>query len=318
MMAAGAGDRAPLRIATWNADLSRKGPGLLLRDILGDRDPGVAAVVAGLVAVRPDVVLLTRIDLDPDHVALRALIDRLAAAGLDYPHYHAPPQNRGLASGIDLDGNGRLAEAEDAQGYGRFQGDGAMAILSRLPLDPVADHAAFRWRDLPAARLAAVPGPARAVQRLSSSAHWVVAVELPDGGRLHLLAWAATPPLFDTTGRNADRNHDEAAFWLRLLDGELPFAAPAGPLVLLGLANLAPGQGDGAALATLAHHPRLHPPLGLATADLRAGPAALSHLQASRDLRVLAAGIHPPAGILATASGRHRLLWVDLAPVAPP
>jgi hypothetical protein len=277
----------------------------LLRDILSDRDPDVVAVVAGLVAVRPDVVLLTRMDHDLNGVALAALADRLAVAGVDYPHRLAPGQNRGLATGLDLNGNGRLAEAEDAQGYGRFSGDGAMAVLSRWPVTVVQDHAQMLWADLPGARLGTVPQAVRGVQRLSSSAHWELAVDTPQG-RLTLLAWAATPPLFDA--RNPDRNHDEAAFWLHRLDG-WPGLPPPAPLVLIGLANLGPGQGDGAALAALAAHPGLHPPIPQASADLAAGPAPLSHVQPGRGLAIRGHGLHPPR----PEPAPHRLLWVDLA-----
>jgi hypothetical protein len=294
-----------LRLATRNADLSRDGPGLLLRDILSDRDADVAAVVAGLVAVRPDVVLLTRMDHDPDGLALAALAERLAAAGLDYPYRLAPGQNRGLATGADLNGNGRLTEAEDAQGYGRFSGDGAMAVLSRWPVTVARDHSAMLWADLPGARLAQVPQAVRGVQRLSSSAHWELAVDTPQG-RLTLLAWAATPPLFDA--RNPDRNHDEAAFWLHRLEGRLG-QPPSVPLVLMGLANLGPGQGDGAALAALAAHPLLHPPPHGASADLRTGSAGLSLIQPGRSLAIRGHGLHPPRPDPAP----HRLVWVDVA-----
>src|SRR5690606_12507574 len=75
-VAASAGD---LRLATWNADLSRDGPGLLLRDILSAKDPEVEAVVQGLLKIRPDIVLLTRFDHDLNGVALGALADRLVA-----------------------------------------------------------------------------------------------------------------------------------------------------------------------------------------------------------------------------------------------
>ena len=68
-------------------------------------------------------------------------------------------------------------------------------------------------------------------------------LDLPAGGTLRLLAWHATPPVFDgPEDRNGRRNHDEAAFWLRLLDGALPYPAPAAPFVLLGDANLDPAR----------------------------------------------------------------------------
>lgn len=293
-----------LRLAVWNADLSRDGPGLLLRDILSDKDPGVEVVLEGIATVAPDLLLLTRFDHDLRGMALRALADRLAAQGQIYPYLLAPEQNRGLQSGVDLDGNGRFGEADDAHGYGRFSGDGAMAVLSKLPLAFEADHSGFLWRDLPEARLTAIPEAARGVHRLSSSAHWQLRV-----GGITLLAWAATPPLFSATSRNSDRNHDEAAFWLHMLDGRLP-GMPEGPFVLIGHPNLGRGQGDAAALEALASHPRLQPVPHGPTVELAIGPARLSLIQPSRGLRILGSGLFPENA----DAGQHRLVWVDLEP----
>lgn len=301
---------ADLRFATWNADLSRDGPGLLLRDILSGKDPAVEQVVQGLLHIRPDIVLLTRFDHDLNGVALAALADRLGAGGLPYPHRFAPAQNRGLPSGLDLDGNGRLGDPDDAQGYGRFSGDGAMALLLRLPVAGVQDYSGFLWADLPGARLGHVPPAARPAHRLSSSAHWDLAVALPDGRRLHLLSWAATSPLYGA--RNPDRNHDEAAFWRHLLDGRLPMPPPPAPFVLIGLPNRAPGQGDPAAMQALARHPALQPPSHGASALLKSGPAPLSLIQPSAGLRVAASGVHPDQAV-------QRMVWLDLVlDPAPP
>lgn len=296
-----------LRLATWNADLSRDGPGLLLRDILSGKDPDVEAVLAGLLSVRPDAVLFTRFDHDFAGVALGALAQRLAAAGLDYPFRLAPPQNRGLPSGLDLDGNGRRGDPDDAHGYGRFSGDGAMAILSRYPVRLLADHSGRLWADLPGARLGAVPAAARGTHRLSSSAHWELALDLGGGQTVQLWAWAATPPAFGA--RNPDRNHDEAAFWLHRL-GQ---GAPPDPFVLIGLPNLGPGQGDGAALAALAAHPALHPPVHGPSATLAGQPAALSLIQPSRGLALAGHGLHPAP----PEPAAHRMVWLDLT-LAPP
>ena len=49
----------PFRIATYSPDLSRDGPGLLLRDILSGKDEQVAAAVQVIAAAEADVVLLT-------------------------------------------------------------------------------------------------------------------------------------------------------------------------------------------------------------------------------------------------------------------
>src|SRR5690606_11091292 len=106
-------------------------------------------------------------------------------------------------------------------------GAGGMAILSRLPIleAEVRDFFDLLWRDLPGADLPrrsdGSPFPsaeAQAVQRLSTTAHWDMPVRLPDGGTLHLLAWYASPPVFDgPEDRNGKRAAYEARFWLHYL-----------------------------------------------------------------------------------------------------
>lgn len=331
-----------MRIATWNVGLERDGPGLLLRDILGEKDAQVPAVVAGIAALDADVLLLTGIDFDLGLAALDALRDRLAAAGAAYPHRFALPPNSGVTTGLDVDGDGRRGGPRDAQGYGRFAGAGGMAILSRLPIatDRARDFSAFLWQDLPAALLPPGMDPAlRRVQRLSSAGHWDVPITLPDGRNLHLLAWHATPPVFDgEEDRNGRRNHDEAAFWLHLLAGDLPFAPPDRPFVLLGDGNLDPVDGDGrpAALQALLTHPRLQDPRPASTYEQREldqsgdpaldtvlyppplGALRLDYVLPSRDLPVLASGVlrpaptDPLAATMAVAS-RHYPVWADLS-----
>ena len=322
-----------LRLATWHVELSRKGPGLLLRDIEGGRDAQVAAVVAVIVAVGADVLALQGIDHDAGLEAAQALRKRVAAAGLDYPHLFALQPNSGLATGLDMDGDGRLGRARDAQGYGRFRGNGGMLILSRYPIDDGAarDFSGLLWRDLPGASLPVredgtpFPSPeAQAVQRLSSVGHWAVPVEAPQG-RITLLAWHATPPMFDgPEDRNGLRNADEARLWLALLDGALG-PVPERP-VLVGVAGIDPDRGEGRpeALHALIAHPALQavdPAGAQGTATFRAGPdrapLRLSRILPAAGLRIAAQGVlWPPEGdpmaeTVALAS-RHRLVWVDV------
>jgi len=330
-----------LRIATYNAALTRAGPGLLLRDILKGEDPQIAAVVAVIGALDADVLVLTAVDYDYGQVALSAFADRLAAAGSVYPYRFALRPNTGLATGLDLDGNGALGDARDAQGYGRFAGEAGMAVLSRLPImaEEARDFSGYLWRDLPGAMLPQ-PLPGADIQRLATTGHWEVPVTLPGGTVLRLLSWYATPPIFDgPEDRNGRRNHDEAAFWARLIEGALPFAPPAAPFIVLGDANLDPVDGDGlsAGIAGLIAHPALQDPAprstsgrvdagqqgdpALDTADYSAagGPGGLrvDYLLPSADLKVTAAGVlwppesDPLAATLAAAS-RHRPVWVEI------
>lgn len=329
-----------IRVATWSPDLTRDGPGLLLKDIRSGKDAQIAAAVQVIVQARPDVLLLTGFDWDHDGLALTAFTDLLRAEGADYPFRHASRPNSGMASGLDLDGDGRLGRARDAQGFGLFTGQGGMAVLSRLPLGAVTDHSAFLWRDLPGNLMPPALPEIAAAQRLSSVAHWEVPVTTPSGP-LTLLAWSATPPVFDgPEDRNGRRNHDEAAFWLDRL--------PQGRFVALGDANLDPVDGEGRAEALRALIARTQDPLprspggaaapqtganaaqkgdpALDTAEWpeadAAGKNAPGNLRVdlvlpSPDLRVAASGVLWPAPddpLAATvkAASRHRLVWVDL------
>jgi Endonuclease/Exonuclease/phosphatase family len=322
-----------VRIATYQVELSRDGPGLLLRDLATGDDPQIAAIIQTLIALDADIILLTDIDFDDNLTALGLFADQLGTAGLSYPTRFALPPNTGVATGLDLDGNGRLAEARDAMGYGRFAGDGGMAILSRYPVMPegVQDMSAFLWRDLPGAILPPdMPPDVARIQRLSTTGHWAVPFAIGDL-RLTLLAWHASPPVFDgPEDRNGRRNHDETAFWLHYLAGDLPFPAPAGPFVIAGDANLDPVDGEGlpAALSSLLAHPLLQDPAPRGTSgqndprdtalfDAPLGGLRLDYILPSADLRIAASGVlwppetDPVSAVLAAAS-RHRPVWVDI------
>ena len=322
-----------LRVASWNVEMARAGPGVLLRDMLRG-DPAAEFAAERIAARAPDALLLMGLDWDHEGRTLAAFQALLAARGHPMPHAFAPRPNRGLASGRDLDGDGRLGEPDDAQGWARFLGENGMAILSRLPLEPVRDLTPLLWRDLPGADLSALTPEAVAVQRLSSTGHWDVALVLPDGGRLRLLAWHAGPPVFDgPEDRNGRRNADETRLWMRYLAGDLG-PAPEPPFVLMGDANLDPVDGDGRreAMAALLALPALQDPEprapGPADARHRGDPALdtadwpeepgpgnlrVDYVLPSADLRVVAAGLDRPGADAPEGASRHAMVWVDLA-----
>ena len=327
-------------MATFNTELARKGPVLLLRDITRGDDPQIAAVVEVLVATAPDIVALQGFDYDLTGEALRAFAAALAEAGLDYPHVFAARPNTGLHTGLDMDGNGRLAEARDAQGYGYFSGQGGMAVMSRYPIvtNEVQDFSSLLWKDMPDPMLPERGGAAfpsdkvQAIQRLSTTAHWVVPVEVPGIGRVSLLTFHASPPVFDgVEDLNGRRNHDEIIFWRHFLDGVFG-ASPQESFVLLGDANQDPRAGEGIkdAIGWLLTDERMQDarPRGdgsaMATGDPfdtadwdtpRPGNLRVDYVLPSKDWIIVDAGVYWPTGpegeTVARAS-RHRLVWVDL------
>ncbi|WP_198007042.1 endonuclease/exonuclease/phosphatase family protein [Roseobacter sp. CCS2] len=319
------------RIATFAAPLSRDGPGLLLRDLQRGDDPQIAAITDVITHLDPDVLILTDFDYDQDLIALRAFADRFNPG---YPHLFALRPNAGLATGLDLDGNGRLGDARDAQGYGRFAGDGGMAIMSRFAVldDQVTDISMTLWRDLPGATLPQMDGvsfldpAAQDVLRLSSTAHWIVPIALPDGAPLSVMAFSATPPVFDgPEDMNGLRNRDELRLWEVVLSGA--YGPAPDSFVVAGNANLDPQDGDGFsdAMTAFLQNPLLQDALpGQATADWpEDGPGDLrvSYVLPSADWTVSGAGVFWPApddpdraliGDDGLAAGPHRIVWVDI------
>ncbi|WP_354002432.1 endonuclease/exonuclease/phosphatase family protein [Pseudogemmobacter faecipullorum] len=329
-----------LRLATWNSDFERKGPGLLLRDISSGKDPQIGAALHLLAALQADVLLLSGFDYDHDLMAARAFAAGLRLQGLDYPWLYALRPNRGMQTGLDLDGDGRKGGPGDAQGFGWFAGQSGMLLLSRYPVQSagVQDYSTFLWRDLPDALLPDSLSPAaRAILRLSTTAHWQIPLLLPGQRSLTLLAWHASPPVFDgADDLNGRRNHDETAFWLALLSGQLGLPRPATPFVLIGTPNLDPEDGEGrrAAIRALLAHPALQDPApralwseadpgqkgdpALDTVRLAApGGLRLAMILPDRSLKVTGSGVFRPRpeDPLARASAlasRHFPIWVDL------
>ncbi|OIQ29258.1 MAG: endonuclease [Alphaproteobacteria bacterium MedPE-SWcel] len=315
------------RVATFNTELSRKGPGLLLRDLKRGQDPQLAATLATIVAADADILALQSLDWDLDHRALYALGDQLADAGLTYPYGFALPPNSGVPSGLDLDGDGRLGEAEDAWGWGRFSGQSGIALLSKYPIlqEQAIDLTDLRWQHLPDHRMPLTgdggPFPSAEIAaelRLSSTNHWAVPVARPDGPPLWVLSFHASPPVFDgPEDRNGRRNADEIRLWLHLLDGSLtldPAPAITAPFVILGDANNDPQRGEGHkdALHSLLSDPRLQDPVARDADGPHTvvwdstGPMRVDYVLPSADLDILA------SGILRSKGSRHGLVWVDL------
>ncbi|MEP5092206.1 MAG: endonuclease/exonuclease/phosphatase family protein [Paracoccaceae bacterium] len=337
-----------LRVATFNTELGRDGPGLFLRDILRQEDPQIKAAARVIVEVAPDIIALQGIDYDLTGLGLNAFADVVAQTGQSYPYRFSLPSNRGSRTGLDMNGDGHVDGPDDAQGYGEFAGAGGMAILSKYPVleKKVQDLSQLLWRDLPDSlfpQFNGKPFPSSKVhnvQRLSTSGHWVIPIVLPDDTVISIMAFHATPPVFDgPEDRNGRRNHDEILFWQRFLDGSFG-PAPQSRFVLLGDANLDPEDGDGrkGAIRALLSDQRLQDPLPrgegrreianpeqtgnpmLDTADWSdplPGNLRVDYVLPSKDWDIEAAGVHWPVGQHGAAqdaknASRHRLVWGDL------
>lgn len=342
LLLAGLARAAPLRIAFWNVDLTRAGPGMLLRDLERGRDAHIKAVVAMIVRLSPDILVLDGFDADYRNLALGRLALLVRRQGADYPYLYSRMPNSGLATGFDLDGDGRTRGAGDAQGFGAFPGQRGMAILSRLPIlsGKVRDYSALLWRALPGAKMPrwrdGTPFPsavARTVQRLASRVFWDVPVRMPDGRALHLLVSHASPPGFDgPENRNGLRNRDEIRFWSLFLAGKIGRTRPwpaARPFVIAADLNADPrgGQEGVDALRRLLDNALLNDPWSATSGGGGTAPVTVmwpdgalprgmrvDYLLPSRALALKGAGIvwPPPRGVDEAALPRHRMIWVEV------
>jgi len=222
--------RQTVRVATYNTSLFRPAPGGLLADLSTPDNAQARAVAEVIRRVDPDILLLNEFDYSPGSPSGVDLFrtNYLAAEGPGGPPVHYPcaftaPANTGVPSGFDLDGDGAAAGPQDAFGYGAFEGQYGMALLSKYPVDAagVRTFAKFRWQDMPGNLMPEgfCSGPVRAVLRLSSKSHWDVPVTVA-GHILHVLASHPCPPAFDgPEQRNIRRNHDEIRLWADYVSG---------------------------------------------------------------------------------------------------
>ncbi|WP_239479857.1 endonuclease/exonuclease/phosphatase family protein [Actibacterium sp. 188UL27-1] len=316
----------------------------MLRDILSGEDAQIIATQSVIAEANPDILLLIGFDYDLDGVALSAFADQLNDLGAPYPHRFSRRPNTGIGTGLDMDGDGRLGGARDAQGFGYFSGYGGMAVLSRHPIlaQDMRDYTEILWRDLPGANTVDLSQDATAIQRLSSINHWALPISIDGIGDVELLTIGATPPVFDgPEDRNGHRNRDELRLWHLYLNGDLS-EKPTAPVILLGKMNVDPFDGDGQSetIRAVLKDPRLQDPRpaspgGRAAADnthkgppeldtaaFRPAPDGPGNLRADyilpdARLEVADAGVvwprsgDPGAPDIERAA-RHRLVWVDL------
>jgi hypothetical protein len=301
-----------VRVATYNLSLNRAAEGQLVADLSTGTNAQARTVAEIIQRTNPDVVLLNEFDYVAGNVAIDLFRDNYlevsqnGAAPVEYPYVFVAPSNTGIASGFDLNNDGTVGGPDDALGFGFFQGQYGMAVLSKYPIvtEDVRTFQEFLWRDMPGALLPddlATPEPADwftpeelDVVRLSSKSHWDVPVQVGKT-TMHVLASHPTPPTFDSTeDRNGRRNHDEIRFWADYITpsasgyiyddaGQQGGIHRGDPFVILGDQNADPLDGDSYddAILQLLDHPRIEDPLptsqGAVEASALQGGANLSH-----------------------------------------
>jgi endonuclease/exonuclease/phosphatase family metal-dependent hydrolase len=275
-----------IRVATFNVALERREAGLLHWELRSGESEQAKKLAEIIQRVRPDILLLNEVDRDAQGENLELFHSRYLQASQNgqqpilYEHRLFPNTNTGVDSGVDLNGNGQIGEADDAFGFGRFPGQYGMAILSRFPIkiDEVRTFHKFLWQDLPNAKWPKLASGehyysdnAREIFRLSSKNHVAVPIDTPCG-LLHLVVAHPTPPVFDgPEDRNGLRNHDEIRLLADLVSpdrgsylvddqgrrGSLPENAK---FIIAGDLNADPVDGDSTdrCILQLLEHPLVH------------------------------------------------------------
>lgn len=258
-----------LRVGSFQAGLTRAEPGELLEELSEPGSEQAQQVAEAVQQVRPDVLLLSGIDVDEGLQVAAALktnylsIGSAHTAGIDYPHVYVAPVNAGVDTGADLDDDGMSGGPGDSFGYGEFPGQAGMMILSRVPLetDQARTFQDFKWQDMPGSALPTEQFTEleASVLRLSSTSHWDVPVSV--GGRtVHLLASAPADP--QTAPAGAERNHDEVRFWADYIagagypvddDGRAGGLEASSDFVVLGSLGADPATDTGADPAAIGH-----------------------------------------------------------------
>jgi endonuclease/exonuclease/phosphatase family metal-dependent hydrolase len=231
-----AGHEPEVRFASYNVSLNRTMAGELLDNLsepYDGSDPAdddevlrrwqIANVAEVIQRTRPDVILLNEFDYDPTGQSIDLFrenyleVSQNGAAPISYRYAYIAPSNTGIPSGLDLDNNGSVGGPGDAFGFGFYEGQFGMAVLSRFPIveNRVRTFQTFLWNDMPGNLIPEGYYSDEELDafRLSSKSHWDLPIRI-DGRLVHFLVSHPTPPVFDgPEDRNGTRNHDEIRFW---------------------------------------------------------------------------------------------------------
>lgn len=223
-----------VRVATYNIASGLKNAGELKQKLTLQKSIRFKKIAAVIQHTRPDILLLTEFDYQPG-AQLAKLFQQnylsqpqFGQAAISYPYTYSAPVNTGIASGLDLSGDGKTDGPADAWGFGFFPGQYGMQVLSRYPIntETIRTFQKLPWKSMPDALQPIDPKtdkpwyPANiwSKLRLSSKSHWDIPIQIGDK-TLHLLASHPTPPVFDgPEDRNGHRNHDEIRLFANYIE----------------------------------------------------------------------------------------------------
>ncbi len=333
-----AGCEKSIRFASFNAPLSRDRAGYLLLDLTNPDDPQAKSIANVIQHQTPDVLLLSDIDYDhADRARFLFASNYLAlpeggAPAIDYPYHFTGPVNCGVASGYDLDHDGKVITtpgtaqyAGDAIGFGFFPGQHGMMLFSKYPIDTehVRTFTRFKWKNMPGAMLPtdASGKPWYAadvldVLRLESADFWDIPITI-DKKVVHILV--NRPTLTTQDGpehRLAKRNHDEIRFLSDYLSEDGTDHSPAKYISddTNAHGGLVPKPHERFVILGVGDSPALDQLLKLPRVETTASPDR-SEVVVSKDTKIVAGNIlsPPPATQPSVGSAtKQRFVYVDV------
>lgn len=227
-MEPGAATNPSIIVATADAGLSADEDGKVLSSLRSGNDEAAKDLAKSLQSARPDVVVLTGIDVDSSAATVDVLREQYLEKAQDgtqpitYSFVFAPQTNSGVASGADLDGDGTVGGPGDALGHGAFEGQESMVVLSRLPIDnsAVRTFDSMLWKDLPGnhVKQAVYSSLVTSTLPLQSTSLWDVPLTV-GSSTIHVLATSATPA-GGSEAADEQRHEDQLSFLTRYSSGD--------------------------------------------------------------------------------------------------
>ncbi len=232
------GDEHPsgsdIRFATFNASLFRDRADELRKELEQGESAQARKIAAIVQRCHPDILLINELDYAADGRNAALLNEKYFATEQDqssaihYPYVFSAPVNTGVASELDINGDGKIEGPADCFGYGTHPGQYGLAVFSKFPIQyaTIRTFQNFLWKDLPGAAIPSdthtkIPFYSPTIWdrlRLSSKSHWDVPIDIK-GITVHFLVSHPTPPVFDgPEDRNGRRNHDEIRFFADYID----------------------------------------------------------------------------------------------------
>ncbi len=300
-----------LTIAQWNANMSKKGPGLLIKELLENSSDFENDFLL-IQKINPDVLILTNVDQDPQNWSADIL-----SQSLKLPYYFTGPTNRGYQSGHDLDQDEKLS-ANDAWGYGIFRGNHSMVILSKYPIKLVHSFSNFKWSHLENAIPPTIDSKPYYSDKiwdefpLFSSGLWQV--EIAD---TTFIIPYLTPPAFDGEVKyNQLRNRAELSWISNYISGAsyvddtgTEAKITAMPFAIVGTLNVDPERGNGhkATIDALLKNPKINDFNENQTTvdwrDLELGEMRVSYILPSHHHSLI------EQGKIEMSASNHDLIW---------